>query len=149
MPGEQRINVMKKLPQASRALNAMSDQVRDHALELGLDIGFIELVKVYTSQLNKCAACLNTHVPIAARKGVAENKLATLPAWRDNDLFSDREKAALEIAEWTTFVDRPLPRDTYDQFRASLSDDEIAALIWIVVVMNSFNRISVVSGVQP
>lgn len=144
-----KVNIQRKFPAANREINALSDHVRDHALEVGIDIQLIELVKVRTSQLNRCAACLSTHVAIAERKGESSQRLATLVAWRGNDLFTPRERAALELTEWTTRIADPISDELYAQIRLELTDDQIAALIWVVIVMNSFNRISITMGQQP
>jgi alkylhydroperoxidase family enzyme len=69
-----------------------------------------------------------------------------LPGWRETDLFTARERAALELAEGVTLVaDRHLDDATYEQPRTALTDDEIALVIWAAITINAFNRVSVLS----
>lgn len=69
-----------------------------------------------------------------------------LPAWRDTNIFSEREKALLAIAEAGTV----LPQS--EEHRADLvgaqrvlGDETFAAAGWATVAINAFNRVSILS----
>ncbi|WP_428831953.1 carboxymuconolactone decarboxylase family protein [Gulosibacter sediminis] len=62
----------------------------------------VELVNVRVSQMNGCARCLSVHVPAAREASVDEAKLHLASVWREAGVFSDVERAGLEIAELTT-----------------------------------------------
>lgn len=132
--------VYKSLTDVSRKLSALYPDV-------DLPRSLIELVSVRVSQINGCGTCLSIHVPAARRAGVPDNKLDALPAWRMVDEFTDQEKAALELAETLTL----LPRDR-DNSRTALAacqlfaEEQVAALEWAIIMINTFNRVSIASG---
>jgi AhpD family alkylhydroperoxidase len=87
-------------PGVSAALRALTVAVDDSGLEKSLT----ELVKVRVSQLNGCAFCLQFHLDLARRQGVAGRKLDLVSAWGDERAFSARERAALRWAETLTVL---------------------------------------------
>ncbi|MEU2437413.1 carboxymuconolactone decarboxylase family protein [Streptomyces rubradiris] len=141
-----RVFIDKQHPDAYRALAATAQAAKDAAAAAGLDRTLVELVNLRVSQLNACAYCLNLHTRAALRAGETTQRLGVLAAWRDTELFTPRERAALALAEATT---RPADADAqtraYAEARATLSDDEISAVIWVAITINAFNRVSVMS----
>ena len=96
-----------------------------------------------------CAACLSSHVPAARKAGVSQRRLDLLPAWRDLDAFGDQERAALRLAETLTRLDDTRERAEAVAAAAEFFDaDQIAALEWTIVLINSFNRVSIASHHQ-
>ncbi|MFT4021702.1 MAG: carboxymuconolactone decarboxylase family protein, partial [Acinetobacter sp.] len=85
-------------PAALAALLEMGKAVDDSGLEKTLT----ELVKIRVSQINGCAFCIQFHLQIARRIGIDAIKLDLVAAWRDVDVYSARELAALEWAEEVT-----------------------------------------------
>ena len=145
-----RVNVSRKFAAANRGLNQLSDLARDHAVEVGLDLQLIELIKLRASQINGCAACLATHTKVAIDNGETSQRLGTLAAWRGNRLFTDQEQAALELTEYVTLIsDGHIDDELYAELREHLSDDQIAAAAWVAIIINSFNRVSILNDNQP
>ena len=131
---------------AFRAQVAVAKSVLRTAKEAGLHPALVELVNVRVSQLNGCAACLDMHVRQALAAGVTEQQIAVLPAWRDTAVFSEKERAALILAESvTTLPGRPALDQDHTEARKHLSVDEFSAVAWIAITINTFNRISIVS----
>lgn len=118
--------------------------------EVGIDTQLVELAYVRASQINGCAACLSVHVPEALKAGVSQEKLAVLPAWREIDVFSQKERAALDLAEELTSLPS-LQRNGDAVVRALevFTDEEVAALEWAIILINTYNRISIASGHPP
>jgi AhpD family alkylhydroperoxidase len=120
--------------------------VKGVAAAAGLDRITVELINLRVSQLNACAYCLSLHTRAALRAGETTQRLGVLAAWRDTELFSPRERAALALAEATTHpADAAAQAAAYADARAALSDDEISAVIWVAITINAFNRVSVLS----
>ncbi|MFE1547871.1 carboxymuconolactone decarboxylase family protein [Streptomyces sp. NPDC058718] len=141
-----RVYLDKQSPTAYRALVATADAVRATAAEAGLDRLLVELVNLRVSQINGCASCLDVHTKAALRAGETARRLGVLPAWRDTELFTPRERAALALAEVTTDPADSLAQDrAYDLAREVLNDDEISAVIWVAITINAFNRVSILS----
>jgi AhpD family alkylhydroperoxidase len=141
-----RIYIDKQSPDAYRALAATAETVKGVAAAAGLDRILVELVNLRVSQLNACAYCLDLHTRAALRAGETTRRLGVLAAWRDTELFSPRERAALALAEATTRpADAGAQTTAYAEARSTLSDDEISAVIWVAITINAFNRVSVMS----
>ncbi|WP_405689998.1 carboxymuconolactone decarboxylase family protein [Streptomyces sp. NBC_01185] len=144
--GEKRVYVDKQSPKAYHAMTATAEAVRTAAQEAGLPRTLVELVNLRVSQINGCAFCLDVHTRAALRAGETTQRLGVLPAWRDTEVFTDQERAALALAEATTHpADAALQEDAYATARRTLSDDEISAVIWVAIAINAFNRVSVMS----
>ncbi|HMV75928.1 MAG TPA: carboxymuconolactone decarboxylase family protein, partial [Microthrixaceae bacterium] len=60
------------------------------------------LVETRVSQINGCAFCLAMHTDEGRTAGLPQAKLDTVAAWRDDPTFTDRERAALDLAETMT-----------------------------------------------
>lgn len=137
----------KSAPEAWLAARAWSVVVAEGALAHGLTAQQVELLKVRASQLNACAYCLDLHSREARTAGVPQQKLDMLPAWRDAELYDERDRAVLAIAEAATLL--PLTEDARADLvgaRAVLGEAAYVAAEWIAVAINAFNRISILSG---
>ena len=72
--------------------------------------------------------------------------MAVLAAWEETDYFSPKERAALELVEAITLIsDDQLPDAIYKQASESLSEQEVSAIEWLAVVINTWNRIAISS----
>jgi AhpD family alkylhydroperoxidase len=137
---EARLSYAKAAPAAYRAMAALERYVK----ECGLELPLIELVKIRVSQINGCAYCLDMHTKDARAEGETEQRIYTLPAWRETPFFTEREQAALAWAEAVTLVSEThVPDDVYEQARAHFSDEELVNLTMVVVAINGWNRLSI------
>jgi len=110
----------------------------------GLEKGLTELVKLRASQLNGCAFCLKFHLGLARKAGVPQDKLDLLAAWRDAELFTAREKAALAFAEELTTLAAGAASDAaWAAVRAEFSEGEALHLIVTIAGINAWNRIGI------
>ena len=135
------VNVTKQFPSAYEA------QVALDAEAAGLPHILVELVKIRVSQLNGCAHCLRMHTRDAVAAGESVDRLAVLPAWWESQYFTDQEQAALVLAERITRIADEHTSPTPDtHIPAALSEQQIAAVTWLAVVINGWNRIAITSG---
>lgn len=110
----------------------------------GLEPTLLELIKIRASQMNGCAYCLDMHTKDARALGETEQRIYALSAWREAPFYSDRERAALVWTEAVTRVgDTHVPDDVFEHARRQFTDDELVALTFAVVVINSWNRLAV------
>lgn len=94
------------------------------------------LITVRVSQINHCAFCVDINSATLLRRGVAMDKVSALAGWRDSNLFSPRERAALDYAEAMT---RPEPGvdDTHvAALKPHFDDDAIVELTGLVAFQN-------------
>ncbi|MER5532444.1 carboxymuconolactone decarboxylase family protein [Streptomyces mirabilis] len=142
----QRIFIDKQSPKAYHALVQTSEAVRATAADAGLDRTVVELINLRVSQINGCAYCLNVHTRAALRAGETAQRLGVLAAWRDTELFTPAERAALALAEATTEpTDAAAQETAWAGARDVLTDDQISAVIWVAITINAFNRVSIMS----
>lgn len=140
------IHIDKQSPDAYQALVGVSTAVARTAHNAGLPRMLVELINVRASQINGCPSCLEVHFRRAVAAGVTEKQLATLSVWRDTELFSEHEQAALRLAEITTRLpDHDTAEREYARARKVFTDDELSAVIWVATAINAFNRVSILS----
>lgn len=138
----------KFFPEIYASLVKVRNEVRKLYAEVDLDPKLAELVFVRASQLNRCTTCLSIHVPQARKIGVDQRKIDLLPAWREaRDVFTAPELAALELCESLTL----LPEAEINNRAAivactALAEEQVAVLEWSIIMINTFNRISIASG---
>lgn len=144
-----RTKLSSAAPAAYTTTLALSEQAETAALEADIDPLAIELVRIRASQMNGCGFCLRMHVRDALAKGETIDRIAVLPAWRETGYFSPVERAALAIAEEITRIEVRTPG--VDDDTAAVSGRQAAALRWVAVVINAFNRIAISShyAVEP
>jgi AhpD family alkylhydroperoxidase len=103
-----------------------------------------ELVRIRASQINGCAYCIDMHTKDARAAGESEQRLYALSAWRETPFFTDRERAALAFTEAVTLLARDhVPTESYEAVAEHFAEDEVAALISLIVTINAWNAIGV------
>lgn len=136
----------KFFPEPYKQLREVTKSLRKIYPEVDLPDSLIELVNVRVSQINGCGTCLSIHVPQARRAGVPEKKLDALAAWEMVDEFSTEERAALQLAESLTLLDRREGHRAAVAACSVFAEEQVAALEWAIVMINAFNRVSIASG---
>jgi len=103
-----------------------------------------ELVRIRASQINGCAYCIDMHTKDARAIGETEQRLYALASWRETPFFTERERAALAFTESVTLVAADhVPTEAYEAVAQCFSEDEVAALISLIVTINAWNAIGV------
>ncbi|MFC0215149.1 carboxymuconolactone decarboxylase family protein [Paenibacillus chartarius] len=125
-------------------------QLETSVQSLGLDKTLYELVKIRASQLNNCAFCIDMHAKELQGMGEQFDRILLLSVWREVPIYTEREKAALELTEYLTRLsDAGLPDEVYARVRAQFQESEIAALILAINTINGWNRLGVATGMFP
>src|SRR6478736_51693 len=136
-----RINGLKVAPGAFQAMLGLEMFVKKSSK---LEPSLLELVRMRASQINGCAYCLDMHSKDARAGGESEQRLYALNAWRETPFFTDRERAALAWTEAVTLVSEThVPDEVYARVAQHFDEAEMVALTFAVVVINSWNRLSV------
>jgi AhpD family alkylhydroperoxidase len=117
---------------------------------VGFDRRLRELVRIRASQLNGCAYCIDMHTKDARAVGETEQRIYSLPVWRETPFFTERERAALAFTESVTLVAQThVPTDAYEEVAAHFDADEIGALVSLIVTINAWNGIAVSTRAWP
>jgi AhpD family alkylhydroperoxidase len=110
-----------------------------------------ELVSLRTSQINGCGTCIDMHTKEATHAGESALRLHLVGAWREAMVFTDAERAALELAEQGTRI-ADAAGGVSDEVWANAAkyydEEQLAALVSLIAFMNTVNRINVISQ-QP
>jgi AhpD family alkylhydroperoxidase len=137
---DQRIDLKATALDVYRAMAAFDSSIE-------LDLALRELVKIRASQLNGCAYCIALHTRDARKAGESEQRLYALAAWRESPLFSERERAALELTDTITRIgESGVPDAVYERAASEFSAADLANLIFAITAINAWNRIAVTSG---
>jgi AhpD family alkylhydroperoxidase len=131
-------------PGFSRAMAHLDQAAIKQLDKVDLDHRLRELVRIRASQLNGCAYCIDMHTKDARAVGETEQRIYALPAWRETPYFTNKERAALAFTETVTLLaETHVPGQAYDDVAAEFKEEEIAALICLIVSINAWNAIGV------
>ncbi|KQW06614.1 alkylhydroperoxidase [Leifsonia sp. Root4] len=140
------VNLGKASPAVYQSLSALDATAHANADAAGLEPLLVELVKIRASQINGCAFCLRMHSRDAISKGESADRLAVVAAWWETQYFSDKEQAALVLAERLTNISLgPVGAHKTVDVDAILTAAEVAAISWLVIVINAWNRVAISS----
>ena len=106
-----------------------------------------ELVKIRASQVNGCAACTDMHTKDAAHAGESPVRLSLVATWREATVFTDAERAALELTEQGTRIADAAGGVTDDAWANAArhhDEDQLAALVSLIALINTYNRMNVI-----
>ena len=138
-----RLDLASSAPAQYRAMVALDRAV-------ALDPVLRALIKVRASQINGCAYCIDMHWKDARAEGEREDRLFMLNVWPESALYTDREKAALQLCEAMTLISEDhVPDAVWDRAAALFDDEELAQLMFAIAAINSWNRIAITSRVEP
>lgn len=140
------VNIGKVYAAPYQAMLEFAGKAAEAGTDAGLSPLLVELVKIRASQLNGCAFCLKMHCADAVKAGETADRLAVLAGWWESQYFSPEEQAALQIAENVTLIgDHGRLQDRGVEIDGVLTEKQIAAVTWLAVVINSWNRIAISS----
>ena len=110
-----------------------------------------ELVKLRASQINGCAACTDMHAKDAAHAGETQLRLNLVAVWREATVFTEAERAALELTEQGTRIADAatgVTDEAWAHAAKQYDDDQLAALVSLIAEINAWNRLNVITR-QP
>ena len=106
-----------------------------------------ELVKIRASQINGCTVCTDMHTKDAAHAGETSLRLNLVAVWREATVFTEAERAALELAEQGTRLADAAPGVTDEVWARAAQhydEDQLGALVALIAVINAYNRLNVI-----
>ena len=128
----------------SRAMAHLDQAATKELDKAEIDPRLRELIRIRASQLNGCAYCIDMHTKDARAIGETEQRIYGLAAWAETPYFTARERAALAFTEAVTLLAKThVPDQAYRDVAAEFSQQEIAALVSLIVTINAWNAIGV------
>ncbi len=130
-----------------RYLNSSGKVVHDSPLPAAT----VQLVEIRASQINGCAVCIDMHTKDAAVVGEFAVRLNMVAVWREATVFTEAERAALEVTEQGTRLADAAGGVT-DEAWANASkhydSDQLTALVAAIAGINAWNRLNAITR-QP
>ena len=130
-----------------KLVNTASKAVMDSSLPAATQV----LVQIRASQINGCGACVDIHAKDAAHAGESPVRVNMVAAWREATVFTEAERAALELTEQGTRIADAAAGVT-DECWANAAKyydtEQLTALVSLIAVMNTWNRLNVITR-QP
>jgi AhpD family alkylhydroperoxidase len=106
-----------------------------------------KLVKLRASQINGCGFCTDMHTKDAAHAGESSTRLNLVAAWREATVFTDAERAALELTEQGTRIADAaggVTDEAWANAAKHYDEDQLAALVSQIAIINAFTRANVI-----
>jgi AhpD family alkylhydroperoxidase len=134
--------------------NPVAAKVLKHIISAGkvvsdstLPAATLELVRLRASQINGCGFCTDMHTKDAAHAGETSVRLNLVAAWREAKVFTDAERAALELVEQGTRIADAaggVTDEAWANAAKHYDEDQLAALVSLIAFINAFNRLNVI-----
>jgi len=141
-----RLNYRAASPHVFQAMTNLQKASSDTSLDIVLQ----ELIKIRVSQINGCAFCLDMHAKDLLKHGDNLNHIVLLNAWREAPVYTERQRAALALAEAVTLIsEQGVPEEVYAEARKHFDEKEFMELILAINTINSWNRIAISTGMFP
>ncbi|MET4647407.1 AhpD family alkylhydroperoxidase [Streptomyces atratus] len=132
--------VLKHLVSASKVL---ADSALPHTIQ--------HLVEIRASQVNGCGFCTDMHTKEATHAGETSVRLNLIAAWREATVFTEAERAALELTEQGTRIADAaggVTDEAWANAAKHFDEDQLVALMSLIALINSYNRINIINQ-QP
>ncbi|MFJ8008248.1 carboxymuconolactone decarboxylase family protein [Streptomyces fagopyri] len=127
----------------ARHINSAGKVVSDSSLPLATQ----ELVKLRASQINGCGFCTDMHTKEAAHAGESTLRLHLVAVWREATVFTDAERAALELTEeGTRIADAAggVSDEVWANAAKHFDEEQLIALVSLIALINAYNRMNVI-----
>ena len=141
---EPRLHYRQLAPEGIGKMSAL-----EHYLNTGtgLEPVLLELVRLRASLMNGCEYCIALHTAELKKHHEPQERIAALAEWRNSDVYTQRERAALAWAEAITNIQYGHAPDVlFDQARALFSEAETVNLTLVISTINAWNRIAIALG---
>jgi AhpD family alkylhydroperoxidase len=147
---EARLNLFAS-PLAGKAMKYMASASRVIIADSTLPSATQHLVKLRASQLNGCGFCTDAHAKDLAHEDEDATRISLVAAWRESKVFTEAERAALELTEQGTRIADAaggVTDDAWANAAKHYDEEELAALVCLIAFINASNRLGVINR-QP
>lgn len=114
-----------------------------------LDPVLRSLVTVRVSQINWCQFCIDINSASLAERSGSTEKVAAVEEWQSSDLYSEKERLALEYAEAVTYSDRQVSDELMARLKLVFDEDSIVELTGLIAFQNLSSKFNSALDVAP
>src|SRR5579859_523753 len=106
------------------------------------------LVELKGAQMIGCEFCVDLGSQICRNSGFSDEELLALPRYQSSDLFTDREKLALDYAVGVMRTPVDVGDKLFDRMREHFSDEQLVEITALLTVVN-LDRFNAAFGIGP
>jgi 4-carboxymuconolactone decarboxylase len=127
------MNGMGKFQQAVRKARGVDERIR-------------YLVELKGAQMIGCEFCVDLGSQICRNSGFSDQELLALPRYQQSDLFTDREKAALDYTVAVMRTPVEVTDELFERMKRYFSDDQMVEITAFLTLVN-LDRFNAAFGV--
>lgn len=140
------INLSKSNPPLYQMLIELDQASHQTMIDADIAEGFTHLLCLRISQINQCSYCIRLHTQQALKAGEGSERITSLSNWNESDSFTLSEQSALKLVEYISLIAVQQPSDQlYKDATEHLTEAQVAAIQWLTIVINSWNRMAISS----
>jgi len=129
--------VMAHKPEVLKATLGLVQSVYQ---EGSVPLGLKKLVALMTSSAAGCQYC-QAHTQYGAiNEGVEADKIAEIWNYANSDVFTDAERAALDVARTAAFSPNETSDQNFDKLKKFYSTEQIVELVGVIALFGFLNR---------
>ena len=147
---ETRVNLADS-PLAAKSMKYFASASRVIIEDSTLPKSTQNLVMLRASQINGCGFCTDIHTKDAAHAGETSVRINLAAAWRESTVFTEPERAALELTEQGTRIADAaggVTDDAWANAAKHYDEEQLAALVLLIATINAANRMGVIARQQ-
>jgi AhpD family alkylhydroperoxidase len=139
---------LTSIPLAARSMRHLGSASMAIIADSTLPKATQNLVMLRASQINGCGFCTDIHSKDAAYAGETSVRINLVAAWRESTVFTDAERAALELTEQgTRLADAAggVTDEAWANAAEHYDEEQLAALVLLIALINASNRMGVIN----
>jgi AhpD family alkylhydroperoxidase len=159
--------MMKKLtgraPQTGSGLEPMEIWAHQPKMMMGMGMGKFNqavrkgksvderlknLVELKSAQMIGCEYCVDLGSQICRNSGLSDEELLALPRYRQSDLFSEREKLALDYTVAVMRTPVEVTDNLFDQMKQHFGEQQLVEITAHLTIVN-LDRFNAAFGIGP
>ena len=129
---------MQRRPNIAKAFIELNMAVMENHGQLTSE--FKRLLAFVSSNTAGCRYCQAHTIRAAERYGSTLKRLENVWDFKNQDVFTDAEKAALQFAQEASMVPVNVTEDTEKQLHVYWSDDDIVEIMGVIALFGYLNR---------
>jgi uncharacterized peroxidase-related enzyme len=130
--------IMQRKPRMVQAFAQMTAAVWDP--ESKVDRGFKRLLAHVASRAAGCQYCMAHTIEGAMHFGVEEKKAAAIWDYQTNPLYTEAERAALDVAVAAASVPNAVTDEMFIQMRKHWTEEQIVEIVGVIALFGFLNR---------
>jgi AhpD family alkylhydroperoxidase len=141
--GIEPLEVWAVQPKMMRGMGKFQQAVRKAH---GVDERTKNLVELKGAQMIGCEFCVDLGSQICRNSGLSDDELLALPRYRQSELFTDREKTALDYAVGVMRTPVEVTDELFARVKQHFTDEQIVEITALLTVVN-LDRLNAAFGI--